>query len=92
VLEKGFSAEEVEAAKKSWRQLREVSRANDGELVGRLNSYQHLNRKMAFDADVEKKVMALTPEKIRDAMRRHIDPAKLSIVRAGDFKKAEVTF
>jgi zinc protease len=92
VLEKGYSAEEVEAAKKSWAQLREVSRANDPELVGRLNGYQYLKRTMAFDADIEKKVMALTPEKIREAMRRHIDPAKLSIVRAGDFKKAEVTF
>lgn len=92
VLEKGFSAEEVEAAKKSWQQLREVSRAKDDELVGRLNGYQYLNRTMAFDADVERKVMALTPEKIRDAMRRHIDPARLSVFRAGDFKKANVTF
>jgi zinc protease len=92
VLEKGYSVEEVEAAKKSWLQLRDVSRANDAELVGRLNGYQYLKRTMAFDAELERKVSALTPEQIRDAMRRHLDPAKLSIVRAGDFKKADVTF
>jgi zinc protease len=92
VLEEGFTAEEVESAKKSWAQLREVSRANDPELVGRINGYQYLNRTMAFDAEIEKKVMALTPAQIQAAMKKHIDPQKLSIVRAGDFQKAEVTF
>jgi zinc protease len=92
VIEKGYSADEVEAAKKSWLQLREVSRANDPELVGRINGYQYLDRTMAFDADIEAKVMALTPEKIQAAMKKHIDPSKLSIFRAGDFKKAEVAF
>jgi zinc protease len=33
-------------------------------------------------------VSALTPDQIRDALRRHLDPAKLTIVRAGDFAKA----
>jgi predicted Zn-dependent peptidase len=30
-------------------------------------------------------VRALTPDQIRDAMRRHIDPEEITIVRAGDF-------
>jgi zinc protease len=32
--------------------------------------------------------MALTPEDITAAMRRHIDPAAITIVKAGDFAKA----
>ena len=30
-------------------------------------------------------MMALTPEQMLTAMRKHIDPSKLTIVKAGDF-------
>jgi predicted Zn-dependent peptidase len=30
-------------------------------------------------------VAALTPEVIRDAFKKHVDPSKLVIIRAGDF-------
>jgi zinc protease len=89
VLKDGFTAEEVKAAKDGWLQSRQVSRANDNELVGRLANYLYINRKLDWDADLEKKVAALTPEQIRDAMRRHINPAKLTIIKAGDFAKAK---
>jgi len=54
-----------------------------------LNSLQHLNRTMIWQADFEKKIAALTPEQIKAALKRHIDPKKLVIVEAGDFKKPE---
>ena len=88
MLKDGFTAEEIAAAKKGWLQSRQVSRAQDGELAGRLNNYNFLNRTLAWDADLEKKVEALTAEQIVAALRRHIDPAKISIVKAGDFAKA----
>jgi zinc protease len=31
---------------------------------------------------------ALTPEQVNAAVRRHLDPSALVIVKAGDFKKA----
>ena len=34
----------------------------------------------------EKKIAALTPDQVVSAMRRHIDPSKITIVKAGDFK------
>jgi hypothetical protein len=37
------------------------------------------------------KVSALTPQQILDALRRHLDLNALSIVKAGDFKKAAST-
>ncbi len=92
VLEKGYTVEEVEAGKKSWLQSRQVSRANDGELVGRLASHAYDNRTMAFDADLEAKVQALSPAQIQAAMKKFFDPSKLSFVRAGDFKKVNVSF
>lgn len=92
ILAEGYRPEEVEAAKKSWFQSRQVSRANDAELVGRLASNRYWGRTMAYDSDLEKKVAALTPEQIQTAMKKCLDLSQLSIVRAGDFKKAGVTW
>jgi zinc protease len=43
---------------------------------------------MGWDADFEKKMESLTPEQVNAAMKKHIDPAKISIIKAGDFAKA----
>ena len=45
------------------------------------------NDVLCVDVD-EKKIAALTPDQINAAMRRYIDPAKITIVKAGDFAKA----
>ncbi|MCC7153999.1 MAG: insulinase family protein [Bryobacterales bacterium] len=92
ILEKGYTADEVEAAKKSWAQQRQVSRANDRELVGQLTSYRFIDRTMAFDEALLKKVQALTPAQIQAAMKKYIDLSKMSFYRAGDFKTANVTW
>ncbi len=84
----GFTAEEVEAAKTGWLQSRQVSRAQDNELAGRLNNYRFLNRRITWDADLEAKVKALTPQQVSAAFARFIKPASINIVKAGDFAKA----
>jgi zinc protease len=89
MLKDGFTAEEVKAAKSGWLQSRQVSRAQDGELANRLANYLFLNRTLAWDAELETKIESLTPEQIVAAMRRHIDPGKLTIIKAGDFTKAQ---
>jgi zinc protease len=92
ILAEGYKPEEIEAAKKSWLLSRQVSRANDAELVSRLQSHRYWGRTMAYDADLEKKVAALTPAEVQAAMKKYLDVSKLSFVRAGDFKKASVTW
>ena len=87
MLKDGFTAEEVEAAKSGYLQSRQVSRAQDNELASRLNNYLFLGRTLQFDADLDAKLQALTPEQIVAAMRRHIDPTKMTIIKAGDFGK-----
>jgi len=87
MLKDGFTSEEVEAAKSGYLQSREVSRAQDAELLSRSNTYLFLGRTWQWDADFEAKIKALTPEQINAAMRRHVDPAKISIFKAGDFAK-----
>lgn len=88
VQKEGFTAEELNAARSGYLQSRQVSRAQDNELSGKLNNYLYYNRTMAFDADFDKKIEALTPEQVNAAMKKHIDPAKLTIIQAGDFAKA----
>ena len=87
ILAKGYTAAEVEAARKSWLEARQVSRANDGELVARIAGERHFGRTMAFDSELEAKVKALTPAAIQAAMQRHFDPARMSFYKAGDFSK-----
>ena len=47
-----------------------------------------LKRTLAWDADFEKKIEALNPEKVVTAFRKHLDVSKLTIIKAGDFAKA----
>jgi len=86
-LKDGFTAEEVATAKSGYLQSRQLSRSQDQELVNRLLSNLFLNRTFAWDADFEKKISAVTPDQILEAMRRYIDPARLTIIKAGDFAK-----
>ena len=85
ILREGYSAEEVEAAKNSWTQSRQVARSQNGSLVGTLESRMHYGLTMQWDAELEAKVRALTPEAIREAMNRHLDLDELSIMKGGDF-------
>jgi zinc protease len=59
VLAEDFSKEEIDLAKSGWLQSRSVARAQDNELVGNLAHYLFVGRTLAWDADLEKKVMAL---------------------------------
>ena len=89
LLKDGFTAEEIEAAKSGWLQQQQLSRAQDRELSSRLNNYLFLNRTIAWDADFESKIKALTSDQINAAMRKYMTPENISIVKAGDFAKAK---
>jgi zinc protease len=85
----GFTAEEVEAAKSGYLQSRQLSRAQDRELAGRLNSYLYLDRTIAFDAAFEEQIKNLTPAQVNAAMKKYITPDSITIIKAGDFAKAK---
>lgn len=89
VRKDGFSAEEVQKAKEGWLQSRQVTRAQDPSLAGQLGNNLFVGRSLAFDADFEQRVAALTPGIINDAMRKYLDPAKITVVKAGDFAKGK---
>jgi len=86
----GFTAEEVAEAKKAILDARLIGRSTDAALLSLIASHEQLDRPLQWDADVEAKIAALTPAQINAAFRKHIDPAGVSIVKAGDFAAAKV--
>jgi zinc protease len=85
-LREGFGAEEVAAAKKSLLQARRLARTRDETLNARLATYLHVGRTFAWDAELERRIGALTAREVRDALRRHLDLGRLALTKAGDFK------
>ncbi len=45
-------------------------------------------RTLDWDVRMEAAVAALTPAQVNEAFKRHVDPAAISIVKGGDFKKS----
>jgi zinc protease len=91
VLKEGFTEEELRAAKQGWLQEEQLSRAEDRELVTQLGMNLDTGRTLAHRATLERNVMALTNDQILAALRKHLVPARLSTVKAGDFSKVGET-
>ncbi|MCZ8353926.1 MAG: pitrilysin family protein [Cyclobacteriaceae bacterium] len=89
VITEGFTAEEITAAKSGWLQSRTVTRAQDASLSGTLNNYLFIKRNLSWDEALEKKVSDLTPEQINAAMKKHLKPEVINIIKAGDFAGAK---
>jgi len=86
-LADGFTTAEFEAARKGLLEARKVARNSDAALAGRLLSYAVVGRTFKWDAELDARIAALTPDEVRDALRRYLQPDQLSIVKAGDFTK-----
>ena len=69
-------------------QSQQVMRSDDGALARILSTRDYDGRTLAWDEGLEKAVSGLTPNDVATAMRHHLDPAQISIVKAGDFAKA----
>ena len=85
LLKDGVTTAELERAKTGYLQQQQVQRTNDAMLAAMLSENLFLGRTMQFQADLEQKIKALTPEAVDAALRKHLDPKRLSIVTAGDF-------
>jgi len=89
-LRDGFTAAELTAAKKAIRDERVGARSSDGGLMNLISSRKQYKRTLAWDEELDSKLQALTLDQVNSAFRRHVDPAKVSIVKGGDFKRANV--
>ncbi len=87
LLKDGITPEELAKAKSGIAQQRAQARAQDQVLVGKLRFDIDAGHSFAWDKQFEAHVEALTPEAVLAAARKYIEPAKISIVKGGDFAK-----
>ncbi len=86
-LKEGFTAAEVEDAKKGLLQSRTMNRSQDPVVASAWISNLDLGRTFAFSKQFEDRIRAVTLEQVNAAFRKYIDPAKMTFVIAGDAKK-----
>jgi zinc protease len=86
-LANGPSLTELVDAQKAYLEAQKVSRTTDAALAGQIVSNFQIGRTFAHVSDLEKRIAALTPDDVKAAFRKYIDPKKLVIIRAGDFVK-----
>jgi zinc protease len=87
-LKDGFTDKEIDEDRAGWLQSQQVQRSEDASLARILASRAQDDRTLEWDASLEDKVRNLTANDINSAMRTVLDPSQVSIVKAGDFKKA----
>ncbi len=85
-IESGPTPKELEDAKTAYLEARKIGRAADGSIAGQLTTNLDLERTFQRIAEEEKEVQELTIQQVREAFQKHIDPKKLKVIRAGDFK------
>ncbi len=89
----GGSAAELAAAKAAARQSLQVQRTQDIALTSAWVQYLATpgGRTFAYDAELDRRLAALTPEQVRAAARKYLVYSKLTIVKAGDFARPAQT-
>ena len=86
-LKEGFTADEVEKAKKTWIDQHMQDRTEEGRVASILRERERWGRTLLWDAKREAAVNALTLQQVNDAFKRYVEPSAVSIIKGGDFKK-----
>jgi zinc protease len=84
----GFTQAELAGARSGLMQQRIQNRSDDGVLAAGWTSYLYRGKTYEWSREFERKLMAVTLPELNAAFRKAIDPAKLSVVMAGDQRKA----
>ncbi len=84
----GITEAELTASVNDLLTQRQQGRASDASVAGLLGRNLYMDRSMAWAADFDAKLKALTVNDVNAAIRKHIKPEALSVFAAGDFAKA----
>ena len=86
----GVTADELKAAKSAALQAFQVQHADDRSVASSWAQYltKAEGRTFAYDAELERRIAALTPEQVNAAAKKYLDYTKLTIVKAGDFARS----
>ncbi|HUJ88362.1 MAG TPA: pitrilysin family protein [Burkholderiales bacterium] len=82
----GFGAAEVKSGAKALVEARRLGRRSDRALAERLADHLYRQRGFDWDARLEQRIATLSAKQVNAALRRHLDPARLSVMSAGDFR------
>ena len=85
-LKDGFTQTELDEGRKGLLSARRLARAQDGGIASQLVNNLYLDRRFAFDQQVDDAMARLSLADINAAWRRHIDPQRLVMAWGGDFK------
>jgi zinc protease len=83
-LNEGPTTEELREGKRAFLEKSKVERSSDASLAEDLGSQLFLGRTFKFVAEREKKISELDPQDVKDAFKKVLVPAKLTIIKAGD--------
>ena len=86
-LKDGFTEAELASAKSGILQKSVQSRSQDSAVTSGWTSNLFLGRTYAFSKQFEDKVTALKASEVSAALRKYLDPSKVTVVKAGDFTK-----
>jgi zinc protease len=86
LLKDGVGKKELEEAVHGYLQNQQVSRTEDASLAKTLEETLFAGRTMKFVADQEKVMSGLSAEQVAAALRKHIDPKRMYVAAAGDFR------
>ena len=84
-LKDGPTDKEVADAKQAFVEAQKVGRTGDAAIAGQIVSNLNTGRTFAFAADQEKAILALTPAKVAEAFRKHVDPQQAGHHPRGGF-------
>jgi zinc protease len=83
----GVTAKEVEDAKNGMLQERTIERSQDAVVARGWTSHIDAGRSWKFSEGIDTRLRALTAAEVNAAIKRHFDPAQLTLVLAGDTAK-----
>ncbi|MBP1207572.1 zinc protease [Duganella sp. 1411] len=88
-VKEGFTAAELAGAKSGLLQQRIQNRSKDAVVAAGWTRNLYLNRTYSWSKEYEDKLRAATLAQVNAAFRKAVDPAKLTVVVAGDEAKAK---
>lgn len=79
----GVSAEEVEREKSNYVGIFRVSLATTGGMAGALLASIQRGYDVSWPDELPRRIAALTPEQVNAAIRKHLQPDRLVLIKAG---------
>jgi zinc protease len=81
-----ITKEELEPLRTELLQQRTQSRSNDDDLAATLSGLTQDGRTLEFEGALDEAFKKVSAEELNAAVKKYFDPAKLVLVKAGDFK------